>query len=116
MTRDWRTLLAQAAAQEAENNRRNRDLVLRYPDIAVKLTAPPLRLSRPENWNGSLPGPYLPEEEDPDGRHGPGRVRPNRSPVRAQLLAILHEAAERADAETKARPATTNPESEPSHA
>lgn len=108
MTGDWRKLYTQIAAQEAENNRRNRELVLRYPDIAAKLCAPPLRHSRPDVWNGSLPGPYLPEGAD-------GRVRPNRSPVRAQLLAILHEAAERADAETKARPAT-NPESEPSHA
>lgn len=99
MTKDWRELYRQIAAQEHENNRRNRELVLRYPDIAAKLTAPPLKHSRPEVWNGSVPGPYLPERED-------GTVRPNRSPVRAQLLAILTEAAERSDHDSRPAPAT----------
>jgi hypothetical protein len=94
MTADWRKLYTQIAAQEAENNRRNRELVLRYPDIAAKLCHLPLHLSRPGNWNGSLPGPYLPETVR-------GVFPPNRSPVRAQLISIINEAAERADAESK---------------
>lgn len=113
MTSNWRTLYTQIAAQEAENNRLNRELVFHYPDIAAKLCAPPLKHSRPDVWNGSLPGPYLPEGED-------GRVRPNRSPVRAQLLAILNEAADRADTEARGAMQTqtesTNHESEPAHA
>ena len=89
---DWEQVLEDARAHEAEQCRQRRELVLRYPDIAAKLCAPPLKHSRPEVWNGSLPGPYLPEGAD-------GRVRPNRSPVRAQLLAVLTEAAARADHE-----------------
>jgi hypothetical protein len=95
MTADWRKLYTQIAAQEAENNRRNRELVLRYPDIAAKLCHPPLHLSRPGNWNGSLPGPYLPETTR-------GVFPPNRSPVRAQLISIINEAAERADHDSRA--------------
>lgn len=32
-----------------------RELVLRHPDIAVRLTQPPLRYTRPEVWNGWIP-------------------------------------------------------------
>jgi hypothetical protein len=64
--------------------------VLRHPDIAKRLTEPPLRYSRPEVWNGYLP---------PDmwqGRH-------NDSPQRAALLEIVTAAvaADKADTTTK---------------
>lgn len=34
---------------------RRRGLVLRYPDLAAKLTERPLRFTTPEHWNGFIP-------------------------------------------------------------
>lgn len=87
----WRVAVQQAA----NRNRHQREIVLRYPAIAKRLTEPPLRLAEPRQWTGYIPGYW--EAED---RHG--RVRPNLSPIRAQLEAILFAACERADAETQA--------------
>lgn len=78
-------------------NRERRALVLAYPDIAKRLCEPPMNLSHPEAWNGFVPGRWLPEDED-------GRIRPNTSPIRAQLLASLAEAAEKADHDTRPAP------------
>lgn len=86
----------QAMAQAAKT--RNRELVLRYPDLAKRLCDPPLKATSPETWSGFVPGRWLPEDED-------GRMRPNTSPIRAQLLAILTEAADRADQDTRPAPA-----------
>ena len=41
-----------AARTEAAHRR---GLVLRYPDLAAKLTEPPLRFTSPEHWNGFIP-------------------------------------------------------------
>lgn len=84
--------LAAAAAKQAECAR-NRALVLRYPDIAKRLCEPPYRASRPENWTGYIPGPLGAE-------NARGVVSMNTSHVRAQLLELVTEAAERADSET----------------
>jgi hypothetical protein len=33
----------------------DRERVLRYPDLAQKLTEPPLRYANPRQWNGFIP-------------------------------------------------------------
>lgn len=56
-----------------------RELVLRHPEIATRLTQPPLRYSRPEVWNGWVP-PFMWGEQI------------NNSPRRAALIVIVAEA------------------------
>ncbi len=85
----WRA----AAAQAATRNRHQRALVLRYPDIAKRLTEPPARFADPAQWSGYIPGYWGPEDRT-------GRVQPNTSPVRGQLAEILQAAAERSDRES----------------
>jgi len=72
----------------------NRALVLRYPDIAKRLCEPPYSAGDPANWTGYIPGPLGAENSR-------GVVSMNNSPVRAQLLAILHDAAQAADNERR---------------
>jgi hypothetical protein len=96
---EWRKRVSQQRFQGPLNNQTRRELVLRYPDIAAKLTLPPMSLARPDCWNGFIPA------EDYEGPHG---LVPNDSPIRAQLVAILDEAAHRAD--NQAKPATPTPE------
>lgn len=94
---DWDRMIAANRQQGLAAARYNRELVLRYPDIAKRLTEPPLKLAEPRQWTGYAPGPYLPEDVH-------GRTRPNPSPVRVQLLEILHAAAERADSQNGVNP------------
>lgn len=94
----WRAAVAQATTR----NRHQRALVLRFPAIAKRLTEPPLRLAEPQQWTGYIPGYW--ESEDKAGR-----VRPNTSPIRAQLAEILQAAAEAADQQTPAAPLDTDP-------
>jgi hypothetical protein len=75
-------------AGAAENTRR-RQLVLRYPDLAEQLTQPPLALQKPEQWSGCLAPTHT------------ATGAPNRSPVRAQVAALI------AEAERRAAPAAT---------
>lgn len=89
---EWRKRVSQAGIQGPLTNQQRRELVLAYPDIAAKLTAPPMRLPRPEAWSGFIPAA--------DYEATRGRV-PNPSPYRRQLEAILAEAAERADREAR---------------
>lgn len=84
--------LKQIAEAAIEANEQRRAMVLRYRDVAAKLTGPPLRLKSPDQWTGFVPGPWMPEGNG-------GSARPNPSPIRAQLMAVLTEAAERADAD-----------------
>ena len=66
-----------------------RSLVLSYPDLAARLTEPPIGYKRADQWTG-----YVPPAFDADVG---GVVKPNRSPIRAALLEIVTEAAARAD-------------------
>ena len=70
-----------AEAQRAAAYRRN--LVLRYPDLAAKLTQPPIGFSAPEKWNG-----YIPPATDCTGAM-------NTAPCRRALLALVAEAERR---------------------
>jgi hypothetical protein len=92
------------ALADAENTcRERRAAVLKYPDLAARLTQPPLSYSRPDRWNGWLP-PYLINAWTGDemlispagvpNRRG-NRTEPeevNSSPRREVLVAIAAEA------------------------
>lgn len=72
-----------AEAQRAAAHRRG--LVLRYPDLAAKLTEPPIGHSAPEKWTG-----YIPPATDCTGAMNTARCRP-------ALLALVAEAERRRD-------------------
>lgn len=63
-----------------------RDRVLAHPDIAAKLTKPPLNYSKPEIWNGYIP---------PATTGALVGARTNSSVVRKALIAICNEVVER---------------------
>lgn len=87
-------LCVEAARQAAKQTDDQHKLINRYKDIAAKLCDPPLNCDRPGQWHGYIPPAY-------DGQREDGSARPNTSPVRVQLMAILEEAAERADGERR---------------
>jgi hypothetical protein len=64
----------------ATRNTRRRATVLAHPDIAAKLTEPPMKFATPENWTGFVPPATL----------ASGAI--NTSPVRPALLDLLHQA------------------------
>lgn len=70
-----------AAAQRDAAHRRG--LVLRYPDLAAKLTERPINFTAPEKWNG-----YIPPTTDCTGAM-------NTTPCRPALLALVAEAERR---------------------
>jgi hypothetical protein len=88
ITPAWRTAVHQGQAR----NRQQREIVLRYPDIAKRLCGPPMSLKEPRQWSGFIPDYWEAEDKL-------GRVRPNNSPVRAQLFEVFMAACERADAD-----------------
>lgn len=81
---------ARAAARQTSDQHK---LISRYPDIRARLCEPPLGYANPGQWHGYIPPAYCAEDVD-------GVTRLNDSPRRTALLALLEEAAERADAET----------------
>ena len=81
-----------ARDHQAALNAENRALVLRYPDIAKRLCEPPYGATNPANWTGYIPGALGAENSR-------GVVSLNISSVRAQLLELVTEAAQRADHE-----------------
>ena len=70
-----------------------RGMVLRYPDLATKLTEPPLRFASPEHWNGFIPPATWNQAM-------------NTAPCRPALLALVAEA-ERRLRQPKGTAATT---------
>lgn len=78
------------AAAEAEHAERRR-LVLAYPDLAQRLTQPPIGYTDPRQWTGYIP-PYMIEGPTQHGRNTWTR---NLSPVRVHLVAITREATAR---------------------
>jgi len=98
--RQWQ--LESAATHEQCEARRQQ--VLKHQDLANQLKSLPLRLSNPRNWTGYIPPQRMPEaacpacRSDRDNRacRNPQHLAPmNRSPIRAQLLAILEQVAQR---------------------
>lgn len=76
-----------AAAKREAQERRKR--VLAHPDLAAKLTHPPLNLTDPLMWNGYIPPKTLP------GDDGNPYNEVNKSPIRQQLVEIATEALRR---------------------
>lgn len=70
-----------AARTEAAHRR---GLVLRYPDLAAKLTEPPIGFSAPEKWTGYIPPATWNQAM-------------NTAPCRPALLALVAEAERRRD-------------------
>jgi len=98
----------EAVEQARAANQARRERVLRHPDLARRLTEPPLGYSRPEQWNGYVPPAEI-QDEVPEGLHSSaldggfpnqhgkrsGGTRPNMSPRRAALVDICAEALRR---------------------
>lgn len=88
----WR----QTIATSKRDSLARRARVLAHPDLAQRLTDPPLRLRSPERWSGWIPLRELPQEScghctSSGGRRCRGvahRARANDSPVRRQLVDI----------------------------
>jgi hypothetical protein len=95
---DLLRLIKQARAAAMVENARRRALVLRYPELAAKLTEPPIRHTTPEHWTGYIAPAYDAET------YGGGQPI-NTSPIRAALVAILAEAERLAGAERKGQAA-----------
>lgn len=74
-----------------------RALVLKYPDLAQKLTEQPINCQRPEQWSGGIPPEMW-------------REMPNDSPIRPAVLAILAEAERRDRAEQASRLSVVPPQ------
>lgn len=91
---DLTRLLKQARAAGAAENARRRALVLKHPDLAERLTQPPISHTTPEHWTG-----YIPPAHDPE-TFGGGRPI-NTSPIRAALAALVAEAEQRAGTSQK---------------
>lgn len=85
---------ARIAAQARATAKELRTLVLSYPDLATRLTEPPIGFKHADQWTG-----YVPPAFDADVG---GVVKPNRSPIREALLDIVTEAAARDDARRSA--------------
>lgn len=91
-----REFRAAAARSKAESQAR-RQRVLSYPDLAVKLTEPPLGLAHPRQWSGWIPSRYHAESACSGCARGLActdehHARLNESPIRAQLIGISREA------------------------
>lgn len=72
--------ILRAAAVAADMCDKRRARVLAQPEIAKRLTQPPLRYSKPEVWNGYVPPATW-------------REQTNNSPQRAALMQILSDVA-----------------------
>jgi hypothetical protein len=81
---DLARLLKEGNARAKRECERRKRLVLSYPDLAERLTEPPLSYARPECWNGGL------------GTGSDWAGRPNTSPSYLQLAAIVADAEQRA--------------------
>lgn len=85
---DLPRLIKQARAEAHAENARRRALVLRHPDLAERLTQPPINHTTPEHWTG-----YVPPAHDPE-TFGGGQPL-NTSPIRAALARLVDEAERR---------------------
>lgn len=86
---NWAEQISRIQATAASEIAERRARVLRYPDLAARLTQRPLEFTHPEKWNGFVPPKTVPTRDD---------WKPNDSAVRAALVEICAEALRR-DAE-----------------
>jgi|SRR5215471_1980382 len=101
-TTERRTWLRQILAEAHRRTLARRERVLRYPDLAARLTEPPLNYARPEQWNGFVP-PRWGQLADPEvlrspvgeankhGKRAKGR-QDSDTPYRQALITIAAEA------------------------
>lgn len=81
MHEDWNDVVAEAR----KRCRARRARVLAHPQIAAKLTQPPLRYRDPSFWTGYIPPKII---------EGPSGPIENRSPERRALIEICNEVIE----------------------
>lgn len=99
------------------NTQARRERVLRHPDLAARLCAPPLNYARPEQWNGFVPPRETQAQmadnlRSPDGHPNQAgeHTQPtmlNPSARRAALVAICQEAMAREEGDRDATAAAT---------
>lgn len=82
----WAEQLAAIQAKAAAEVAERRERVLRYPDLAERLTQRPINFTKPELWNGFVPPKEVPTAEG---------YELNDSPIRAALVEICAEAMRR---------------------
>lgn len=80
---DLKQFILNGMRDGAARNAHQRTAILAHPDLAKKLTEPPISLARPEQWSG-----YIPPAVTCTNAINP-------SPVRAALWAIAAEAERR---------------------
>jgi hypothetical protein len=88
--KDLNQFLKDQKRAAATRHAHRRGLVLSCPDLATKLTEPPLKYKTPEQWTGFIP----------PATQCSGAV--NTTPVRPALLALVEEAERRAAKPRKA--------------
>lgn len=92
------SIYRQEQRKSKADSARRRAMVLKHEDLRAALLAHPLNFTRPEQWNGWIPPATVPAAgEGADGPttdvgHG---YKPNRSPRRQALIAIVNEAEQR---------------------
>jgi hypothetical protein len=86
---NWAEQITRIQATAVSEIAERRARVLRYPDLAARLTRRPLEFSTPEKWNGYVPPKTVPTLTD---------YKLNDSARRAALVEICAEAMRR-DAE-----------------
>lgn len=64
--------------QARQTTAANREAVLAHPDLAKKLTQPPLDYARPEQWNGFIPPKLIATEDGYEVNNSPRRHALNR--------------------------------------
>ena len=107
---DLLRLIKQARTNAAQENTRRRSLVLKHPDLAERLTQPPINHTTPDHWTG-----YVPPEYDAPSVGGGQPI--NTSPARRALAALVAEAeardtASRTIPQQQATPPLPNPQNQ----
>ena len=82
---DLGPFIVRGMREAAAVNETRRRAVLRYPDIAARLTEQPLNYASPEQWGGFIP----------PNTTATGAINP--SPIRVALLRIVYDAEQRAN-------------------
>lgn len=83
MATDWAKVFRHARDAQAVECAEHRRLVLLYPDLAKRLTMPPLDFRTPDLWHG-----YIPPRMIPVG----GGMTQNDSAQRVHIVALVREA------------------------
>lgn len=91
-------LYQQEARKSKAESARRKALVMKHEDLRAALLASPLDFVRPEQWTGWVPPATVPSDgagADGAGTEAGRGYKPNTSPLRAALVAIVNEAERR---------------------